>query len=730
MKVEFHLPAVVLEHIDSISSVTCPSSDKLLVVYSQIDPFRQAINHWPQSELNLINYADGCGDDPNQRGVFQASRFAWTEANLTIEVTGRMLSLNDPGIISNWVASFNHQTSAQANPSSVTTQAPQVKKIRGVLGKLGGEITSKADFVGNKVTSAVSSADSHAKSETSHVGSEASSVATDAHQAASDLTSEAKKEFSKGATSTFRLDVGPKPTQETLSPFGQADKLVTIEGVTIWCVECGANGNIDVSGEIGAGVDGISSGSLNFQALDFHIPLTFGFEAKNAVISKTLSHTLFEIPLTPFEVEPFFSIGPKFTFGVAFTVSVGATGNLKVGANMHWGNASATMDLVKKDPKTLQMTGWTPDVEKVFEFSGGQVAVNATLDIPMSFDIGLSLLQHPVSKNVSITDTPSVQLDSIFHVPGKTRRDHPRDLVVRDDTCSHGVDEIIAFKNVVDVNVIGLWKTEIESFSTPLWSTCITNPTHSSSASLFSGSSSPSLVPAMTTTSNSHSLLYTDLGSKFSALLSLQSAAHPTGGTGTASQLPNNANSTGLAAHASGVSLGTSPQLPTQGPTGIVWTGATSQSGFFPSVKGASSHSKILPPATGAYPGTTSHPPTQDPSGAFRPGASGQSGISASAPAASLGPYPLPSSQTSTGAIGTAPADRSEVPTSATTPTQDPPAPTVQSRMDPSAAGTLASTGLSGTAPPTNPAAKKRQYHGLENVVREIEIREAIGLGI
>jgi hypothetical protein len=593
VNIAFNLPTVALEHVDSVSSVTCPSNDKLVITFTNRDLFHKAINSWPHSDFNLVNNADGCGDKPNQRTAFQVLSFKVDEKGLTIEATGQMLALNDPNLFGDFTVSFGHHASAQAAPSPATTQAPH--KSHGIRGfaDIGGAFTSGVGSVGDAFTSAVTSivstAASEASSEKSHiasdvssatskVASQASSVATDVKTAAADLSSEAVNGFSRGGTWTTSLSAGPQPTQLNQSPFGQAEKLGSSDGMTIWCVECGAKGTIELSGEISAGIESISAGSLNFQALDFSIPLTFGFEAKDTTVKHTLGpYSLFEIPLTPFEVEPFFSVGPKFTFAVDFEVAVGATGNLKAGVNMHWGNASAAMDLVKNDPNTLQMAGWNPDVDKVFEFSGGEMAINASLGVPISFDIGLSLLQHNFGKNVSITDTPSVELDSIFHVSGNTRRDHARDLIVRDNQCPNGVDETIGFQNIVGVNVVGLWKTQLASFSTPLYSTCITTSTPSPSASSPSGSSSPSSAPTTTTTQSPNQSNNAATVSKFAAIVASAAILKPTGGTASAGRLPSNFNSTALGS-------GSQPSgvPPTKIPTGACTAPSGQSAGSLP----------------------------------------------------------------------------------------------------------------------------------------------------
>ena len=620
MNVEYQIPSVVLEHVDSISNVTCPSSDKLAVVFDNIDYYQKAVDSWPKTNLNIINNADGCGNTPeqqapNQRLAFSMASYTADQEKLTIEASGQMMTLNDPSLISQFTISFGHRASAEAAPSATASQAPLILRGLGGLGKIGdgvasaagdaksvahslggdaksvvtsAESTAKADVssVKSDVTSAVTQAVSTAAAKASSVATDVKSVATDAKTFATDAMSKAKNGFTEGGTSTVSMSVGPEPTAKTDSPFGSAKKIGTVDGLTIWCVDCGASGKMAIGGGISANVEGITGGSLMFEALEFKIPLTFGFEASQTGIGKTLQSQLFEIPLTPLMVEPFFSIGPKFTFAVDFTVWIGTTGNLKAGANMHWSNASALIQLPDKDKNGAglhSMEGWNPDVEKVFEFSGGELNLNATLGIPMAFNVGLTLLQHQISRSVSITDTPSIELDSTFNLPSHVRRDHPRDLAVRDDSCKNGIAELISFKNAVDFNVFDLWQTKIASFSTSLYSTCFTTATLSSSASstsrpssrssssgsssLGSSSSSPSSQPSVSATASGLSPTRSADISKLVSTVDAPFSPHATasGGPSNTGFLADMSNPTATGWYPS---VGTANPMPTQGRSG------------------------------------------------------------------------------------------------------------------------------------------------------------------
>ena len=638
MNVEFQFPSVVLEHVDSVNSVTCPSSDKLVVVFGEKDFFQKAIDSWPKTDLTIVNNADGCGNTPEERASNQRLAFSMTShtANvekLTIEASGQMLTLNDPSIISQFTINFGHQASAEAASSATTTQASiNPRGLADPFTKIGGGITSaagdvktaansvsshvdsavtnavstaaaKASTVKSDVTSAVTNAVSTAAAEGSTVATDVKSAATDVKTFATEVMSKAVSGFTEGGTSTVSVSVGSQPTAMTNSPFGQADKIGTVDGLTIWCVDCGASGNVAIGGGVSADVDGITGGSLNFGALDFKIPLTFGFEASKSGIGQTLKSQLFEIPLTPFTVEPFFSIGPKFTFAVDFTVWVGTTGNLKAGANMHWGKASTTIQLPDKDKNTAgvkSMDGWDPDVEKVFDFSGGELNLNATLGIPMAFNVGLTLLQHPISKSVSITDTPSIELDTTFNLPNHARRDHPRDLTVRDNSCQNGIAELVNFKNAVDFDVFGFWSTKVASFSTSLYSTCVKTATSSSSASSSlssssSGPSSPGSSSSAPVAQPSVQLTSSGLSpAKSSIINTIESAAnapilsHATasGSPGNTGSLANPSNPTGTGWYPSNVSVGTAYPMSTQGVSGTDAALSSQGTSFSPTATG------------------------------------------------------------------------------------------------------------------------------------------------
>ena len=207
--------------------------------------------------------------------------------------------------------------------------------------------------------------------------------------------------------------------------------------------------------------------------------MVFGFQAQNAALGhKTFTLPVLQVGLDPFSVPDVFTIGPYFSLGVDFGIALSASGNLEAGVVMTWPDAKAHLDLTNIDPAGSSNSGFSPTVQKVWNASDSQIAINGTLGVPISLGVGIIIGDDLFSQNASITDTPQVELDTIFSVPGnQQKRAHARELAVRqnppDPQCTAGVQEIVKFNDLVGLNVLDIWKTVLASFTTQVFSTCI-----------------------------------------------------------------------------------------------------------------------------------------------------------------------------------------------------------------------------------------------------------------
>jgi len=511
----FHNPAVPLEHIDCLKNIQCPSDTEISFSFDAAGIFHKAVKSWPKSgkPFILIDATEGCGKS-QQRTFFKVKTYTTDKKTRSVKAKGKMLTGADPDIVKSFKADWRHSAGPSAVSSAQgrkTTKPPSLFKrfpgFGGIESAFGG-VTSDVGSVAGVVTSKVASVESVATSKVESVATSVASVVTSAGGAAvSDIKSHLPTVAVSKAVSG-NIDI--RPTGTASSPWGPAQSLTTLDGVTIYCVECGAHGHLAMDGSITVepARPFLKEGAIDISANNFNIPMVFGFEAKNAKSpTLPLKFQIFSEGIIPFEVPDVFTIGPMLTVDVAFQLAVSATGSLEAGVHYTWDNAQAHMDLANKDKSASKYTGWTPSVDKVFNMTAGQIDVNGTFGVPISLGVGVNILGiNKFSQNVSITDEPFIELATIVNTPGHQKRfedrNHARDLLIRQDQgqCSSGIQEIISFGDSVQLNVLDIWNTQLAIFSTQVFSTCIQTASSSrtSSGSSFGPTSGVSGVAAPT----------------------------------------------------------------------------------------------------------------------------------------------------------------------------------------------------------------------------------------
>lgn len=514
----FNQPTVPLEHIDCVKNIKCPSDTEISFSFGAADIFDKAVKSWPESgkPFILIDATEGCGKS-QQRTFFKVKDYTTDKKTTSVKANGEIMSPSDPNIVKSFKADWGHSTGPSVVTSAQdpqTTKPPSFFKRFGVpgfnqatqaLGSVAGDVTSKGAGV-------VSGANSLVGDATSKAASVATGVASAVTSAGGAVASDIKSHIPTGAVSkALSSNINISPTGTASSPWGPAKSLGAVDGVTIYCIECGASGSLAMDGSITVELSDpiLKDGAVDISATNFNIPMVFGFEAKDAK-SPTLpfKFQIFSEGIIPFEIPDIFTIGPMLTVDVAFQLAVSATGYLEAGVHYKWDNAQAHMDLTNKDASASKYSGWTPSVDKVFNVAGGQIDVKGTLGVPISLGVGVNILNGKVNKNASITDEPSIQLDTIINTPSHQKRfedrNHARDLLIRQDQgqCSNGIQEIISFGDSVQLNVLDVWETQLATFSTRVFSTCIQTASSSGSSSIPTSGASGVAAPTGSDSAN------------------------------------------------------------------------------------------------------------------------------------------------------------------------------------------------------------------------------------
>ena len=524
MLYNFNQLTVPLEHIDSVKNIECPEDGVITFSFDQPNLFRQAQNSWPKNgdDFVLIDNTDGCGKSAH-RTFFYVDEYTMDEKTHSVRAKGEMFDSTEARIIQSYTANFGYNRAPNPhtpqagklkqrfwepaksaiqrrwgiNPiDDITSAAGEVKTaaapivssakagvsnaVAAVSTKAGG-VVSAAETKASQVEAGASHLVQGAKTEAQHIASKASNVAEDV---VSHLPTAAVHK-------DFEDNVDHEADKNDDSPWGKADRIGSVKGMTVYCVECRMKGKLSMTGSITfhLGEKLFKEGYVDVHLENFAVPMIFGFEAKHFNTPKIpipLHKGIFALPLQPFSIPNEFVVGPQIDYEVQLQIALSATGNLKTGLTMTWKDAKAHLDLMDDNDKTGG-SGWTPEVEKTFEMSDGQLSINTSIATPIGIAAGINILDGKYTLLAGVYDSPAIELDTIMDFEGNTKRDYsyndrsharellPRELQIRkdDEQCKDGIREKVSFVDRVYLDVFKVYKHYFTTYSKSIWETCI-----------------------------------------------------------------------------------------------------------------------------------------------------------------------------------------------------------------------------------------------------------------
>ena len=246
----------------------------------------------------------------------------------------------------------------------------------------------------------------------------------------------------------------------TDSQWGPGYQIYSGSEVDLICVNCGTQGSMTLTGTVDWTVaDGIQSANVSVNG-GMSVTLEVGVDAKG--ISKSIpigNMNIAQIPLASIDVPDIMTIGPQLDISASASVAISATGSMLVGATLNWPSVSAS--LVLEGTGTSGGSGWSPSLSPVSNIAGS-ISATLDLDLPVELGIGVNLLDGKYQKTIGIIDTPGLQLTSGVSTAAPCQ----------------GVDLSAGVVNNVVGDIFGLTQIPIASFTTALYSTCIsTAPT-------------------------------------------------------------------------------------------------------------------------------------------------------------------------------------------------------------------------------------------------------------
>lgn len=281
-----------------------------------------------------------------------------------------------------------------------------------------------------------------------------------------------------GNASDVTVEFGPNTTPQTVSkrgdktlsdtfpfneyanssttPFGPGYQIFSDSSLTLDCVGCGTSGSITISGSVSyslfpwPSIKSISVGTSGNLAVTMVVGVVANGFHVNVPIDTI---NILTVPLTPFDIPGIFSIGPQVQLQAKAAVGISATGSLLSGVTLDWPSFSATIDA---EGNGATATGFTPNVTPV-NSANGTFSASLNLGLPVSFGIGINILDGLLTRSVSLVDEPGVSFAATASNTGPC----------------NGVDLSVGVFNNVYVNILSITSLPVAGWNETLASVCL-----------------------------------------------------------------------------------------------------------------------------------------------------------------------------------------------------------------------------------------------------------------
>ncbi|KAF3176297.1 hypothetical protein TWF225_008752 [Orbilia oligospora] len=270
-----------------------------------------------------------------------------------------------------------------------------------------GNITSAFKAVTSEVKQIIPVVSSVLSGGASAIEGGVKAISTDAADVLNDFTTYTKK-FD---LPSFKIKVD---VDDDLTPWDNLrGKLLinNIADVTLYCVECGAEGTAHFSASITFSLTrGIQAGSIDFEGnikARFSLGIVNNNRNINIPLAGDIKYELFNIGLPSLSIPNVLTIGPYIALDVVGTVSMGATGLIRAGFELEIEKPRFHADLKNLSRSTA--TGWVPKFRPIFSLDGN-LTVNAELKTPLSLNFGINILKGKFETSLSVSEAPTVKL--------------------------------------------------------------------------------------------------------------------------------------------------------------------------------------------------------------------------------------------------------------------------------------------------------------------------------
>lgn len=270
--------------------------------------------------------------------------------------------------------------------------------------------------------------------------------------------------ISKTLSGQYGLDYYPSNAD---TKWGRAYKLYEANSVSAYCVGCGANGQVTLSGSVSFTIaNGFTSGAMSANG-KLHGVAQVGVVANIVKNFDLTEQVIAQAALSDLVLGGVLTIGPAVKLSAGANLGFEASGSLLAGVTLDWPAISATVDII--NPGNTKIDGFRPNVTPGFQ-AEGSVTATVTPYVKVALEFTFGLLQGRFSRSISLVDQPSITAKA--NVAAQAGLSNGQLTGSFTNGCK-GVLVDGTFRNQLYVDVLGITRKTLLDYTTDPVSRCL-----------------------------------------------------------------------------------------------------------------------------------------------------------------------------------------------------------------------------------------------------------------
>lgn len=208
--------------------------------------------------------------------------------------------------------------------------------------------------------------------------------------------------INKELSRQYGLDYYPSNTD---TKWGRAYKLYEGDSVKAYCVGCGVNGQVTLSGSVSFTIaNGFNSGAISANG-NLHGVAQIGVVANTVKNFDLTEQVIAQAALSDLVLGGVLTIGPAVKLSAGANLGFEASGSRLAGVTLDWPTIGATVDIINSNDS--KPNGLRPDVNPGFQ-AEGSVTASVTPYVKVALEFTFGLLRGRFSRSLALVDKPSI----------------------------------------------------------------------------------------------------------------------------------------------------------------------------------------------------------------------------------------------------------------------------------------------------------------------------------